>query len=166
MQDLTIREYRPADRDRVEAVVEAALRDAGAYFEEVPEEAEHDGPDALAETGTFLVGTLDGDVVATGALTAPGGLHAADAAATDDALELERLHVHPEYQRRGFGRRMVAALERRARERGAAELVLETTTLQSAALAFYDALGFEAVDRTRYEAEGRSFAVVTFRKPV
>jgi GNAT superfamily N-acetyltransferase len=58
------------------------------------------------------------------------------------------MRVHPEVQRRGFGRAILLALEQRARELGYGRLVLDTTTRQQAAIALYQNNGFVQTGRT------------------
>lgn len=59
--------------------------------------------------------------------------------------ELKRMYVAPAVRGKGFGRRLVAALENQARVLGARRLVLETGIRQTAALALYRASGFEQI---------------------
>lgn len=162
--DLTIRRYEPADAERVRAVHEAAMRDAGAYREDEALDADLRAIEEtyLAAGGAFLVGCVDGRVVATAALTPPetatdaGGSKTvaaveAVADAVDDAVraEVTRMRVHPDHQRRGYGRRLLRAVEDAARERGVDELALDTTARQAPAQRLYEDHGYEAVDRRR-----------------
>jgi GNAT superfamily N-acetyltransferase len=66
----------------------------------------------LQDGGEFIVGLVNGRLVAMGRLR-----HITDAAA-----ELKRMRVHPAFQRRGFGREILGALENRARELGYTKL--------------------------------------------
>jgi GNAT superfamily N-acetyltransferase len=52
----------------------------------------------------------------------------------------------PEYQGRGIGRRMMDELERRARERGAAELALDTAEGAAHLLAWYERRGYRRIE--------------------
>lgn len=164
--DLEIRRYRPGDRERVETIVETALRDAGAYFEDAPDGAE--GPiegEYLESGGEFLVGEVAGTVVATGAFRPVAGIVAASLDSIDDTtIETKRMHVHPDHQRRGFGQQILDELQHRARSRGYDELVLNTTDLQTAACRFYEDDGFEVLERDSITAFDRSFDVAIHRK--
>jgi ribosomal protein S18 acetylase RimI-like enzyme len=91
----------------------------------------------LQDGGEFLVGRLDGRVVAT------GGLRHVTAA----VAEIGRMRVHPRFQRRGFGRIVLAHLEDRARVLGYAKLRLDTAVTQTAAQALYQGQGYRAVGR-------------------
>ncbi|MBP0614652.1 GNAT family N-acetyltransferase [Jiella sp. KSK16Y-1] len=67
----------------------------------------------------------------------------------DDArIELRRMYVAPDFQRRGLARKMLLDAERHARAKGYRWLVLSTSELQQAALALYRSTGF---DLTREE---------------
>jgi ribosomal protein S18 acetylase RimI-like enzyme len=78
-----------------------------------------------------LVGAIDQRVVAMGALRR---LTSARAAIT-------RRRVHPAFQRRGYGRRVLHELERAAKRLSYRSLVLDTTVEQTAAQALYRAEG-------------------------
>ncbi len=162
---LEIRRYDPADRDAVDAVVEAALRDANAYFEGVP--ALEDG-DIVAEYvdagGEFLVGSLDGEVVATAAFRPPNGVVAEQLPVDDRTAELKRMHVRPDHHREGIGAAIYEAIETRARERGYGRLVLSTTGRQTAAHAFYEERGFERVAGTTESVAETELSILVFEK--
>lgn len=156
----SIRPYEPTDADAVWSLHERALRDAGAFDPELThldadlrriEEAYTD------VGGTFLVGEADDAIRAMGAvrpLSAPpihdeSFLEAGHAAHVDDpdhAAALKRMRVDPEYYRQGFGSALLAELEAWARDRFDS-LVLDTTTTQGAAVAFYETHDYRRVDR-------------------
>jgi ribosomal protein S18 acetylase RimI-like enzyme len=77
------------------------------------------------------------DVVRAGISTA-AGLRTAGGW-LDDVLEIAEVHVHPEYQARGIGRRMMLTLTDRRPERTA---VLSTRDAQTPARRLYRSLGF------------------------
>jgi GNAT superfamily N-acetyltransferase len=77
------------------------------------------------------------DVVHTG-LTARSGLMTANGW-LNDVVEIAEVHVHPDYQARGIGRRMVLALTSRRSERTA---VLSTRDGETPARHLYRSLGF------------------------
>ena len=74
--------------------------------------------------------------------------------------EIKRMRVHPDHQRRGLGQAILDRLEESAMELGLRELVLDTTTSQTAAQAFYRKNGYDETGRKR---EGR-FELVFYRK--
>lgn len=145
--DLTVRRYEPADRERIWAVHERALRASPLEFVEnapADEDLAAISEEYLASGGEFLVGCVDGDVVAIGGFQLRG----------DETAELRRLRVHSDYQRRGFGRRLLEALEERARSRGLERLVLETNERLAAARRLYEAEGYEETRREPHPVTG------------
>jgi ribosomal protein S18 acetylase RimI-like enzyme len=164
MPELTVRQYEPADRERVLELNEKALREVGAYADdpEVVEELRGEGAESFDEDlydvdgeyldagGAFVVGLLDGALVAMGAL-----------AREDDATaRVTKMRVDPDHQRRGFGQRILDELESRARELGYTELVLDTTARQTAAQGLYEANGYEQFE----EAQFGEYDVLLYRK--
>lgn len=91
--------------------------------------------DVAPGRGAFLVACRNGEPVGCGAVRLLGA----------DTGELKRMYVAPAVRGSGLGRRLVAALESEARALGARRLVLETGVRQAAALALYQATGFEAI---------------------
>jgi GNAT superfamily N-acetyltransferase len=136
---LEIRRYQPADNPAVWELHHLALGPTGAYFRDGVWDADlHDIPHHyLQNGGEFLVGTLDGKIVAMGAFRKKSATLA----------EIKRMRVHPDYQRRGFGQIILKELESRARQLGYTELCLDTTTLQIAAQKMYEKNGFTATGR-------------------
>lgn len=104
----------------------------------------------LEDGGEFLVGTLDGRIVAMGALRKTSA----------DRAEVKRMRVHPDFQRRGFGQTILDALETKAREMGYKTLHLDTSTLQTAAQQFYAKNGYAETGR---EKHGR-FTLIFYKK--
>jgi GNAT superfamily N-acetyltransferase len=82
----------------------------------------------------FLVGRVDGRVVATGALHP-------DAPIVGEGL-VTRMAVAGDLRRLGLGRRLLDRLAAEARARGLHRLVLETTTDWDDVVAFYLGCGF------------------------
>ena len=77
-----------------------------------------------------------------------------------DHLHVENVAVLPQWQGRGWGRRMLAHVEERARSAGIGALELYTNEKMTENLGFYPRLGFREVGRR--EEDG--FARVFFRK--
>jgi ribosomal protein S18 acetylase RimI-like enzyme len=178
--DLSIRRYRPGDDDRIRELHEEAMRDAGALIEDdpafeaaLPDEVELDTDlEAISETyvesgGTFLVGCVERGSMESASgekqSDVPGGeqsdLRASDAeivatgafSPVDDAtVEIKRMRADPAYQRRGYGQRILDALEAEAIERGFTEFTLDTLARQTAARGFYEANGYEEFDRESF----------------
>jgi N-acetylglutamate synthase-like GNAT family acetyltransferase len=100
--------------------------------------------------GEFLVGELDGRIVAMGALRRHD----------DGTGEIGRMRVHPDLWRRGFGRQILTALERRARELDLRTLWLVTTTGQTAAQHLYEKNGYVPLERS----ESYGYEVIRYEK--
>ncbi|WP_214325605.1 GNAT family N-acetyltransferase [Nonomuraea sediminis] len=139
---LKIRRYRWSDLDTILALHRVCLAEVGLvpgdgvyYDDDFPRIQEI----YLACGGDFLVGEVDGRVVAM------GGLKPIDA----ETAEVCRLRVHPEQQRRGYGAAMLEALEARAVELGFHSVRGDTTLNQGAALALYERSGWRELSRTR-----------------
>lgn len=163
--DLAVRRYRPVDEAAVKRLHAAAMRDAGAFTED----ADDPDLDAVAETyldgGEFVVGLLEGEVVAMGAYRPLDG----DAASLhgdvpEPAAELKRMRVVPAHQRRGFGQRVYDELEDRAREAGFRALVLDTLPTLTAAQRFYEANGFVHERDADVSFEGDELTLRLYRK--
>jgi GNAT superfamily N-acetyltransferase len=84
--------------------------------------------------GLFLVGSVDEVAVVSGGWRSHG----------DDA-ELKRMYVVPAARGLGYGRRMLAELERTASAAGHHKLILETGVKNTEALAMYRSAGYVEV---------------------
>jgi GNAT superfamily N-acetyltransferase len=91
----------------------------------------------LDSGGEFLVGVLDGEVVAMGALMK----------ISPEKAELKRMRVKPGLQGRGYGQTLLDALHRRAAELGFSTLRLDTTVRQRAAQRLYLKNGYREARR-------------------
>lgn len=165
-RSLTVRRYRSGDDERVRELHEVALRAAGGFVEGAREPDLDDVEGAYFEDdGEFLVGEVDGRLVAMGAFRPARGYITEF---VDDlspaSAEIRRMRVDPEFQRQGLGQRIYDELERRAAEGGYTDLVLDTSVDQTGARRFYEKNGFELVNRETIEAYGESFEMVFYRK--
>jgi GNAT superfamily N-acetyltransferase len=104
----------------------------------------------LANRGDFLVGVVEGEVVAMGALRCSGPRRG----------EIKRMRVDPRMQGRGYGKAVLACLEARALELGYDQLPLDTTTGQIVGQALYRANGYRGTGRGRHN----DFELVFFAK--
>jgi ribosomal protein S18 acetylase RimI-like enzyme len=129
--DLVIVPLQPGDTVAVRALLIAGLTERwGDYDARL-------NPDlatlASDDTGfTVLVAKSGQDVVATASLRLLGTGRA----------ELVRMSVARQWRRRGVGSLLLQCLLTRARERGACEVVLETTSTWHSAVNFYTHHGF------------------------
>ena len=123
-----------ADESRVlinalNAELTGAYPEPGAtHFGLAPEEVS-------GRRGAFLIVYEEGTPVGCGAL------RLLDA----ETGELKRMYIAPALRGKGLGRQLVTALEREARNLGARRLILETGIRQTAAIALYQASGFEPI---------------------
>ncbi len=89
--------------------------------------------------GVFVVAVDDGADVGC------GGIRRIEDGPAGVRYEVKHLYLRPETRGRGWGRLLLEDLERRAREWGAAELVLDTHHTLAAAGGLYARSGFEAI---------------------
>lgn len=118
---------------------------AAALIEEVQQEyvVRYGGHDATAVDGTefapphgaFVLARVDGEVIGC------GGLRRHD----DDVVEIKRMYVRAAHRRRGHARRLLQALEQRARAMGYRGIILETGTAQPEAMALYVSEGYTRI---------------------
>lgn len=141
---LEIRRYRESDLDSVWALLH--LAEGTLTPDRVPpidpgdpanRDILHIDDAYLRCGGEFIVGLRDGHIVAMGGIqrTAP-----------DRAVVL-RVRVHHDYQRRGYGRAIMRALEDRAAALGYTTLHLDTTVTRVPAQRLYQSLGYREVGR-------------------
>jgi GNAT superfamily N-acetyltransferase len=131
---MQIRRYQNSDHQQVLRLHKVALAAVGADAGPGPWDDDLDQIEQtyLTAGGEFLVGLLDDHVAAMGALRP----------VDEQTAELKRMRVSPELQRQGLGRRILHALEARARELGYTVIVLDTTDRQAGAIALYQHEGY------------------------
>ncbi|HEV2310935.1 MAG TPA: GNAT family N-acetyltransferase [Acidimicrobiia bacterium] len=94
-----------------------------------------DAPQLAAPHGTFLVAWLGADAIGC------GGLRRAD----EGIGEIKRMYVRPAWRGHGIGRRLLDAIETRARTLGYERLILETGTRQPEAIGLYTSAGYAPI---------------------
>ncbi len=137
---LEIRQYLSRDHDEVWDLHNVALRQIAAHAGNGPWDNDLHNIQTiyLDNGGEFLVGLLDGQIVAMGAIRR----------LADHKAEVKRMRVHPNHQRKGFGQQILSALEFRAEELGYSALSLDTAVIQTAAQQLYLKNGFHETGRT------------------
>ncbi|MCA5892049.1 GNAT family N-acetyltransferase [Isoptericola sp. NEAU-Y5] len=141
-------EIHDVDWDHPDAV---ALRTA----QEDEMNSRYGGPDDApaidpAAVVVVLVARVDGIPVGTGAVRDVSGRDdnrgrgTAHGAATG---EVKRLYVAPGHRGSGIARLLMAELERSARRVGFRRFVLETGTAQPEAIALYEAIGYQSIEK-------------------
>ena len=147
--DPRIRRYRPGDGTAVRSVHERALREAGTDPEDVPDNDDLRRVERayLGSGGEFLV--VDLGTTGEPQVVATGGYKPADEDGGTETAELFRMAVLPEFQGQGHGGRVLAGLERRAKDSGFERVVLSTAARQGSG-GFYAAHGYRETGRERY----------------
>jgi ribosomal protein S18 acetylase RimI-like enzyme len=87
----------------------------------------------LNNRGDFLVGTVQDEVVVTGAVKK----------LDETCGEIKRIRVKPECQRKGYGELMTKALIKRAAELGYGKIRIDTMTTNTRAQALFNKIGFK-----------------------
>ncbi len=138
---MEVRRYRPSDHDPVWELHNFALNEVGAHAGNGPWDDDLHSIEAeyFEAGGEFYVGSIGSRIVAMGALKR----------LSDICAEICRMRVHPDFQRRGLGTKMLSALEERGRELGFRTFVLDTTVGQVAARSMYARAGYEEVSSGR-----------------
>ena len=75
---------------------------------------------------------------------------------------IENVAVHPDYQGRGLGQKLMRSAEQRAAKAGLKEVWLYTNELMTENIAFYTWLGYEEVERR----SGEHYRRVYMRKQI
>lgn len=109
---------------------------SGRYSTVFPQAANFTPP-----AGVFLIVVLDGEDIGCGGIkrlpvTEP----------VEVRYEIKHLWIQPRVQGRGFGRALLTELERRARDFGATEVVLDTNASLVAAGSMYRTGGYDEIE--------------------
>jgi ribosomal protein S18 acetylase RimI-like enzyme len=134
---LKFRRYQPQDNAAAKELNYAGLKQmmADTNWEGI-EVADGDYDDIeniyIHHHGDFIVGTVDGEVVVTGAVKR----------LTATCAEIKRIRVRPECQRKGYGETMLANLIKIAKEFGYKTLRIDTMTTNTRAQQLFKKAGF------------------------
>lgn len=134
MPNLAIRPVQSADIPQARQLILDGLKEHWGWLDETQNPDLNDIPGHYA-CGVFLVATVGGQIVGTGALLPAGK-------ATG---RIVRMSVAKTYRRKGIGRAILQALITAAGRAGYQRLVLETTATWEDAIAFYQRNGFRPV---------------------
>jgi ribosomal protein S18 acetylase RimI-like enzyme len=145
MTVLELRRYEEADAPRVWCLHDAGLRQMDANWGDGPWDDDLRSVQAtyLDDCGDFLVGSVNGEIVAMGAVRRLSATTA----------EIKRMRVDARFQRQGFGRALLDALEARAKELGYRTVRLDTSATMIPAQGLYEASGYREVARERDASE-------------
>lgn len=149
---MEMRRYRSADYEAAWELHTNGIKQVGIDIEHGSWEADmHDIENHyIGGGGDFLVGTLDGDIIAIAAFRK----------VSDTCAEIKRMRVAQEYQGRGLGEAMLLRLLELATERGFTEFCLDTTGHMVAAQRLYEKHGFREVRRD----ERLGFEIIFYEK--
>ncbi|RJT07420.1 GNAT family N-acetyltransferase [Halococcus sp. IIIV-5B] len=153
----TIRRYDPSDANRVWDIHKRAIQASPLEFVSNPqfdEDLRNVTEFYLDTGGEFLVGCLDGRVIAT------GGIEPIDSR----AVELQRLRVLPEHQQNGYGTSLLHRLEQSASAQGFERIQLHTDDVLTVAQQIYESRGYEETKREPHPTiDGQ---VIYYRKSI
>jgi ribosomal protein S18 acetylase RimI-like enzyme len=132
MSQIGFRRYRPEDCTAVWSVFTACTNQLGFHIGPWDDDMQ-DIAGCYLQSGEFIVGEFEGRIIAFAGLQRDSGHRAA----------VRRVGVHPSVQSRGFGKALLAELERTARKMGITTLHLDTSISQIAAQKLYSSCGYE-----------------------
>ncbi|MGI5213627.1 GNAT family N-acetyltransferase [Plantactinospora sp. CA-290183] len=141
MTELDIRAVR-YDSPAARPLVEAALTELGTRYGGTGDDTPVDAGEFDPPSGAFLLAYLDGEPVGCAGWRSHGE--------SGRVAELKRMYVAPTARGRGVARKMLAAIERSAREHGRARLILECGDRQPEAIALYQASGYQRIEDFGY----------------
>lgn len=155
MGNFTICRYEKSDYKQVVELHKHALKDIGAY---ISGDWDKDLDDIVGnyvnKKGEFLVGLLDNKIIAMGAFR---GI-------SEDIAELKRMRVHPDFQKKGFGQKMLEALEKQGKKYGYKIFQLDTMTKQTAARHLYEKNGYAEIRKETWTIYGEPSEIVFYQK--
>lgn len=158
VNNLLIRRYRSSDKENVKELYVLASINSEIGYRSGPWEKDFEAiEDHYFAGGEFLVGLLDGDIVAIGGYRK----------ISEKLGQIRRMRVHPEHRRKGFAKQILKELEKEAKRNELDELRLRTSKQQKMAQNFYKKNGFKKmkVKKSFYEeGGGKSFEVIWYRK--
>ena len=152
IQFFSIRRYEDSDFKEIWNLHHLALKEINAHpgSKTWDEDLRFVMEKYINSGGEFVVGTYKKRIIAMGALKR----------ISDNCAAIKRMRVHPRFQRRGFGQKILDSLEARAKELGYIHLQLWTTERQKAAQEFYTKNGYNITKRKKSE----DFRVILFEK--
>lgn len=104
----------------------------------------------------LYIGAIDGDL-ASGRIVGYGGI-----AVSGESADIHNIAVVEQFRRQGIARRLIARLERWAKDQGASEILLEMRVGNTEARPLYQSLGYREVRvRKDYYAPGMDAIVMS-----
>ena len=127
---MLIRVATTADIPQIVDLVNAAFRGAEAFFVE-GDRIDAPQVEAMLGTGEFLLGEISEKLAGCVYLELRG-----------ERAYFGLLSVAPEFQRRGVGRKLVAEVERRARDAGCVVMDIRTVNIRPELIPLYSKMGY------------------------
>ena len=124
------------------ALVVEALADLGRRYGGSGDETPVDPEEFVPPSGAFLVGHLAGQPVGCAGWRSHGE--------SGETAELKRMYTVPAARGQGVARRLLAAVERSAREQGRKQVILECGDRQPEAIAMYESAGYQRIPNFGY----------------
>ncbi len=140
---MIIRRYDLKDVNEVLDLHIVAMKNIGAYKGEGPwdDDLKNIEDTYINNKGEFLVGVLNGKIIAMGAFKK-----------IDNATaEIKRMRVYPEYQGNGYGKMILNKLYKIAINNNYKYFILETSTIQLYAQKLYENFGFKEFKREKID---------------
>ncbi|WP_088892907.1 GNAT family N-acetyltransferase [Leptolyngbya ohadii] len=161
----TLRNATLADVTAIHAMTQIAY---AGYRDRIPysslwRETEADVAQELA-AGIIILCEMEGKLVGSVRCQVRHEVEGASLSAEDPFVYVHRLAVLPGFQRRGIGRRLMQAVEAFAQDQGVGWVRLEYRVAQSENQQFYDRLGYQTGEVSRWFADGSPRAVWMFRQ--
>ena len=139
---ISFREMTPEDAEAVERIEKASFA--------VPWSRKSFWEEAANERTCYLLALDDGEVIGY-----------AGTWILDDEAQITNVAVEPDHRRKGVGMKLMDALIREAKKRGATRMTLEVRPSNTAALALYEKFGFvDCGRRPHYYLDNGEDAVI------
>lgn len=132
MKMLEIREFIKSDYEDVLELHKVAMLEVGAYKGDGPWNQDLNKIEEAYKNGIFLVGTIDNNIIAMGALRK----------IDENVCEIKRMRTYPEFQGRGFGKQILNKLIAFAKDKKFKRIILDTSEKQQRAIKLYENHGF------------------------
>ena len=84
-----------------------------------------------------------------------------------DEGEIERVAVHPDFRRRGYGRKLMEAMVDYSRKKGVRDMTLDVRVNNEKAINLYESCGFSEEGRRKdYYREPTEDAIIMWRRDI
>lgn len=157
---LTIRQFQPQDKEaalqvNIKALTKLGIPEANITSQDIGNAQE----EYFNKNGDFLVGEVDGQIVAI------GGYKQKD----KETANIRKMRTLPEYQGKGIGRKMLEALEESIRRHSDYKKIkVGTSTIMPNAIRLYTSMGYKEVERIPKPdaGYGKDFAEIAYEKSI